>query len=179
MKLELQPLCDRALADIRGKITLDNVVNEVFSWVTAGYVTTFSDCEARWYELIHSFSQKEIVEMQSDLLISKFKDPRTIAAVKEKIRHISDGTSSHRAGALQLGFEKAFELRGKKKQPQPQVVRLVCNNYPCPRRGMQVTCSSLSNNCCPVCKSFVECANCRQLRTGNYLSCLGCKMKFV
>ena len=34
-KLEIEPLCDTALADIKSKVTLDNVVDEIFSWVTA------------------------------------------------------------------------------------------------------------------------------------------------
>lgn len=34
-KLEIKPLCDTALADIKSKVTLTNVVDEVFSWVTA------------------------------------------------------------------------------------------------------------------------------------------------
>jgi hypothetical protein len=34
-KLEIQPLCDTAFADIKSKVTLNNVVDEVFSWVTA------------------------------------------------------------------------------------------------------------------------------------------------
>ena len=35
-KLGIQPLCDRAFADIESKVSSDNVVDEVFSWVTAG-----------------------------------------------------------------------------------------------------------------------------------------------
>ena len=38
IKLEIQPLRDSALADIKSKVTLDNVVDEVFSWVTAEWV---------------------------------------------------------------------------------------------------------------------------------------------
>jgi hypothetical protein len=36
IKLGIQPLCDSAFADIKSKVTLNNVVDEVFSWVTAG-----------------------------------------------------------------------------------------------------------------------------------------------
>ena len=175
MKLEIQPLRARALADIRSKVTSENVVSEVFSWVTAGYVVISPDFEGSWYKLMHSFSQSEIMEMECDLLVSKFKDPRTIASVKEKIRHISDGSSSHQAGALQLGFEKAFESRAKRKRPGA----VVCNRQHCSRRGVQVTCSSLFNNSCPSCKNYMECANCGQMRPGSYVSCTSCGVKFV
>jgi hypothetical protein len=92
------------------------VVGEVFSWVTARYVFS-SDRVINRRELTSSFSQKEIMEAQCDLLVSSFKDHKTIALVKENIRHISSGSSSHRAGALQLGLEKAFELKKKGREP--------------------------------------------------------------
>lgn len=53
--------------------------------------------------------------MQCDLLVSKFKDQKTIGLVKENIRHISNGSSSHSVSALQLVFEKAVELKKRKK----------------------------------------------------------------
>ena len=34
-KLEIQPLYHKAFGDIKGKVSQDNVVDEVFSWVTA------------------------------------------------------------------------------------------------------------------------------------------------
>ena len=37
-KLDIRPLCDSAFADIKTKVSLDNIVDEVFSWVTAGWV---------------------------------------------------------------------------------------------------------------------------------------------
>ena len=61
-------------------------------------------------------SQKEIIEIECNSLISNFKEPKTIALVKENIRHIPDGSLSHCAGALNLVFEKAFELKKKKRQ---------------------------------------------------------------
>ena len=36
IKLGIVPLCDSAFADIKSKVTVDNIVDEVFSWVTAG-----------------------------------------------------------------------------------------------------------------------------------------------
>jgi len=35
LKLEIQPLCDRAFADIKSKISVDNVVGEALSSFTA------------------------------------------------------------------------------------------------------------------------------------------------
>ena len=35
LKLGIQPLCDSAFANIKSKVSPDNVVGEVFSWVTA------------------------------------------------------------------------------------------------------------------------------------------------
>ena len=34
-KLEIKPLCENALADIKSKVSQSNVVDEVFSWITA------------------------------------------------------------------------------------------------------------------------------------------------
>ncbi|KAF9646805.1 hypothetical protein BDM02DRAFT_3118097, partial [Thelephora ganbajun] len=73
--LGIQPLCDSAFEDIENKVCLDNVVDEVLSWITAG--------------------QERIMEMQCELLTSKFRDPKTIGLVKENIGRISDGSSSH------------------------------------------------------------------------------------
>ena len=39
MKLGIQPLREKALEDIKKKVTLKTVVGEVFSWITAGYVS--------------------------------------------------------------------------------------------------------------------------------------------
>ena len=61
------------------------------------------------------FSQQEIAELQCELLVSSFRDASTIARVKENIGHISNGSSSHCAGALKLGLKKAFELKKKRK----------------------------------------------------------------
>jgi len=44
------------------------------------------------------------MEMQCDLLISDFRNPTMITLMQENIGHISDGSSSHCAGALKLGF---------------------------------------------------------------------------
>jgi len=52
--------------------------------------------------------------MQSDLLISKLGDPKTITLMKENIGHISDGSQSHRAESLKLGLKKALDLKKQK-----------------------------------------------------------------
>lgn len=92
-------------------------------------------------KLTHSFSQKEIMEMQCDLPVSKFKDPKTIALVKENIRQTSDGSSSHRASALELGFEKAFELKRQKKKPPGTKLR--CSSIICPLYDDHISYSSI------------------------------------
>ena len=56
--------------------------------------------------------------MQGDLLIPNLKNPKTVALLKENIRHIPDGSLSHCASALNLVFNSAFELK-KKKRPPP------------------------------------------------------------
>ena len=40
-KLEIQPLRDTAFADIKAKVSQNNVVDEAFSWITAEYVLHF------------------------------------------------------------------------------------------------------------------------------------------
>ena len=52
--------------------------------------------------------------------MSSFRGANTIARVKENIGHISNGSSSHCAGALKLGLKKAFELK-KKRKGQPVI----------------------------------------------------------
>ena len=41
-KLEIKPLYESAFADIKSKVSVDNVVNEIFSWVPARWVPSFS-----------------------------------------------------------------------------------------------------------------------------------------
>jgi len=56
------------------------------------------------------------MEMQSDLLVSKLGDPKTITTVKENIGHIFDEPNSHCADLLKLGLKKAFDLKKQKRQ---------------------------------------------------------------
>ena len=80
-------------------------------------------------QLTYSPRQKEILGIQCDRLISDFKGPKTIALVREKIRQIPDGSLSHCARALNLVFQKAFELR--KKRRHPPWAKLRCSNPGC------------------------------------------------
>jgi len=41
-KLEIKPLYESAFADIKDKVSVDNVVDEVFSWVPSRWVPSFS-----------------------------------------------------------------------------------------------------------------------------------------
>jgi len=163
--LGIQPLCDSAFADIKSKLSKDNVVDEVFSWVTAG--------------------QGKIMEMQCALLMSNFQDPKTIALVKENIGHISDGSSSYCAGALKLGLKKAFELKKQKRQPPGVLLR--CPYSPCAWYTNPVSYSSVgpSNAYCRNCHNsgwgtrYLQCAGCGHNRTSHYTSCQSCGKNFL
>jgi len=161
--LGIQPLYDKAFADIKSKVALDNVVGEVFSWVTA--------------------SQGKIMEMQCELLVSSFQNPKTIALVKENFGHISDGSSPHCASALKLGFKRAFELKKQKKQPPGVLLR--CTRYGCARNttpvsysvaGSGVYCQNCQYNYGSYC---MQCVGCGTNRNSTYASCQGCGMKFI
>jgi hypothetical protein len=131
-----------------------------------------------------SFSQHKIMDMQCDLLTSDFKNPKTIALMQETIGQISDGSSSHCAGALNLGFEKAFEA---KKQGSGVLLR--CSNTSCEWNGSPVAYLSVGSNIycphCPGCRCsscarhYLQCAGCGYQRTGTYTSCQSCGKKFM
>ena len=139
---------------------------------------------ANYRELMCSFSQKEVMEMQCDLLTSKFRDQKTIGLVKENIKHISDGSASYRAGALQLGFEKAFEFKKKKKQPPGTKLR--CPQVGCTSHLNHVSYSSIGGNIiyCQNCvrkgqHNYLRCVACGHGRTGHFISCQSCAKKFL
>jgi len=140
-------------------------------------------------EITCPFSQEKILEMQCDLLISTFQDPKTIKDVKENIGRISHGSSSHCADALNLGFEKAFDLKKKKQQPPPPPpgVQLKCSYSGC-RRGWYTTPAPYSeigtNVYCPNCNGYygsyyMLCSGCNYQRTSSYTSCQSCGKNFV
>ena len=179
MKLGIQPLCNSALADIRGKVTSDNVVEEIFSYITARYAPVFPNGEVNRWKLICSFSQKEVMEVQCDLLISTFKNQKTIALVKENIRRIPDRSLSHCAGALNLVLRKGFELKKRKRRPPPSA-KLRCSNYYCSRYRDSIPYSSVGTCVyCPSCDDDLRCAECGYLWTGGCSACQSCEKGFV
>jgi len=144
-------LREKALEDIKKKVTTNTVVDEAFSWVTAG--------------------QKEILEMQCDFLVSSCKSPSTVALVKQSIRQISDGSSSHSAGALKLGLEKAFNSR-----KQANRVKLRCSYTSCTSYSNHVSYSSIGSGTyyCQMCLNrgwgnrYFQCVGCGHNRTSNF-----------
>jgi hypothetical protein len=64
------------------------------------------------------------METQCKLLISNFKDPKTIQLMKQSIARSSDGSSSHSAGALKLGLKNAFELKQQAIELKKQAAEL-------------------------------------------------------
>ena len=119
------------------------------------------------------------MEMECDLLISKFKDPKTIGLVKEKIGHMSDGSSSHCAGVLKLGLKKAFELKKQKN-----CVLLRCSRNGCAKYTTPISYSANGSNIyCPDCRRYgnyyMQCTGCSYARTSNYTSCQSCGKKFL
>jgi hypothetical protein len=126
------------------------------------------------------FSQDKIMEMEFQLLISKFNNPKTIELAKEKIGNISDGSSPHCAGALKLGLKKAFDV--KKQKRQPPGVKLRCTYSGCAWYTNHVSYSSVgSNTYCPHCQCgyYMQCVGCGYNRTSNYTSCQSCGKKFA
>ena len=121
--------------------------------------------------------------MECELLISNFKDPKTIALVKENIGHISDGSSPHCAGALKLGLKKAFELKKQKRQPPGVLLR--CSRYGCARNTTPVSYSVIGSNVyCQDCQYnygtyYMQCVGCSYNRTGGYTSCQSCGKRFI
>lgn len=159
--LEIQPLCDSAFADIKSKVTECNVVSEVFSWVTA--------------------VQEKILEMECELLISNFKNPKTIDLVGENIGRISSGSSSHAANALKLGLKKAFD-----RKKIPPGVKLRCSNVTCPWYNNPDTYSKMTSygNYCQMCSNrgwsyYLQCSGCSFNRASSYTTCQSCRKNFA
>jgi len=162
--LGIQPLCERALADIKSKVSADNVVDEVFSLVTANH--------------------NEIMEMQCDLLMSNSKDPKTMGLVKGNIGSISDGSLSYCGDSLKLGLWKAFDLQ--KQKPQLPGVKLQCTGGWCALAGIHPSYSSIGSTIhCQWCINagrgqwHLRCIGCGNNRTGSYASCQACGKRFV
>ena len=146
----------------------------------------FSNCEVSVRELTRSFSQEELMDFQWDLLIANFKDPKTVALVRDRVDDISPGSSSHRASVLKVALKKAFEL--KKKKRQPPGVLLQCYNPNCARHHNHFSYTEIETNVttCQSCRTpwgsgryILQCANCRSTWQGNFTSCQGCGRRFV
>ena len=122
------------------------------------------------------------MEMECELLISNFKNPKTIDLVNQNIEQISDGSSPHSAGALKLWFKKAFDFKKQKQQPPPPVgAKLLCVSLTCAwSSGLGVPYSSIGSVHCPYCNQYyMGCAACGSIRTKSYASCQSCKKPFL
>lgn len=130
---------------------------------------------------MRSFSQKEILEMECDLLISNFKVPKTIGLVKHNIRQISEGSSPHCAGALKLGLDKALMRRKNTNS-----AKLRCSNSSCTWYKNHVSYSTVRSNVyyCQTCANrgsnyYLQCVGCGYNRTSNYKACQSCGKAFM
>lgn len=114
--------------------------------------------------------------MQCNFLVQNREDPNTIALLKENIRRISDGSSSHSARALDLVLEKFFQ---SKKQGKGEKLR--CHYYNCAWLGSLISYSSVRFHVyCPMCEHCVlQCNGCGFKRISSSSSCQGCGRKFV
>ena len=157
-------------------------MDEMFSRVTARY-GTYRMVELQDRHRTCSSSQEEIIDMQCDLLISRFKNSKTIALVKENIGYASNGASPHGAIAVNLAFKKVFEV--KKRQ---RGVLLRCSDATCAWSMKSVPYSSVKSSAyCPSLYhkdsehrlSLLHCVGCGYDRIDIYDSCQGCGMKFL
>ena len=142
--------------------------------------------------ITYSSSQGKVMEMECKLLTSNFKDSKTIGLMKENIGRISDGSSSHCAGSLKLGFKMAFELKKQaselKKQTlklEKQALELEKQALELEKRKRQPPCELLrctrngcTRNTTPVAYSVaganVYCTNCQYIYGNYYMECAGC-----
>ena len=139
-------------------------------------------------------SQKEITEMQCNVLIPNLKNPKTLALVKENIERISKGSSSHCFGALNLILEKAFEPKPEPepepepKKPDPVGVKLRCSYTSCQWYNNHLSYSSVGLMVvyCQMClhngwgNRYLQCVGCGYNRTGaQFTTCQNCMQLFV
>lgn len=110
--------------------------------------------------------------MQCGLLVLNFKSPKTVALVKEKIGHISDGSLSHRADSLKLGLKMAFRRKDG--------IMLQCYSRSCLLYNNHVSRFSVrSNYSCSNCGSLMECVGCRADWTDGNSSCRRCGKNII
>jgi len=154
---------------------------EVFTPVPVGWVLSPSPAVGSIgnHILTFSFRQEKIAEAWCDLLVSNFRDPKTITLMKENIGHIFDGSLSHCADTLKLGLKKAVNLK-----KQRDGVKLKCSGGPrvCPQRYEPVSYLSLDSKIrCTGCgrSDRMTCAGCQFRRTDGCISCRGCGKWFL
>ena len=144
--------------------------------------------------LTHFFSQQKIAKTESELFILNLKDPQLVGFVSGNIRRITDGSSSHFAGALKLGLKKAVEFKRRGNG-----VLLRCPMSHCPRSINPVTYWFVGSNVhCPNCPApspapwrghnypmykpmppCMQCAGCGVERAEDRQSCRNCSRRFV
>ena len=166
--------------DIKRKITENNVMDEAFSSVTAGWVLY---CEISSQGLTHSLSQEELMDLLWDLLIAKSNTPNMAVLIRDKIGDISPESPSHRVGVLKVAMKKKFEL--EKQKGQYTGVRLICPNWRCTRYSNHVSISEIERAVtCRLCFSpgsppfHFLCNYCQFCRTVDTGKCQGCGLRF-
>ena len=133
------------------------------------------------HRLTFSFSQENILEVRWDLLISDFREPKTVALVRGNIGHVFDGSLPHCADTLKLGLRKAFNSK-----KQRTCVKLRCAHGNCEWYNNPVSYSSVGSNIyCQMCtprgrgNRYLQCVGCGQTRSADYGSCQGCRKRFI
>jgi hypothetical protein len=124
-------------------------------------------------------SQEEIMKTQWDLLTSNSKNPTIIAFMKENLRQISDGSSSHHPGAVKAGLKMALDLK--------MCVRLSCSRSICPWYTSHVPPSFIDSNIryCQLCVDQgrglvnIRCAGCLKNTASDWTSCQTCGKRFM
>ena len=120
------------------------------------------------------------MEMESVLFIQNLKSPELITLVSQNIGRVSDGSSSHCAGALKLGLKKGIELKKQNKG-----VMLRCNLSICRWHNTNLPYSAVGSAVfCPTCVNvrgnyYMRCTGCERTRGGSYSSCQYCAKRFV
>jgi len=122
-------------------------------------------------------SQQQILEMECQLLFSKFKNEKTISRVQEKIAVATGGNSIHGADALKLGLQTALRL--KKQRPNTGATDGAApprSGPICPKCSMWVRRSVLTSAVwCQRCEqTYKLCTKCGSLRDLGRPSCNSC-----
>ena len=115
--------------------------------------------------------------MECDFLVRNSKNRKMDVAVKAKIEDVSDGSSPHCVGALDLMLEKVFQAKRRS-----QYAQLRCTDSSrCSWANKFVPYSSVESTRtgCPRCGSLMTCDSCQYKRAGSYSSCQLCGKKFI